>query len=78
VLYNICDVIQKGTSGKKIEGWPSEKQIERFTRTACSPDVVGDEARHGVQKGDPPAKPMLLPEARLLIDTMLALWLENS
>jgi hypothetical protein len=78
VLPNILEVIQKGTNGKKSKGWPTKREISRFTGTAGSPDVVGDEARHGVQHHPPPEKTMSLAEARLFIDRMLVLWLENT
>lgn len=80
-LYNIYEVIKRDVGGKKSirdKGWNSRNQIELFTRTAHSPDAIGDKARHGVQKGQPPKNPMSLNEAKSFILHLVKCWLYSK
>ena len=73
-LYNIYENIRQD-AGSNIEKWSLRKEIEHFRRTAMCPVSVGDEARHGVQKEEPPKSPMNISEAQLLIKKLLVSWL---
>ena len=77
-LYNLLERVEHAVGGERgiVErGWASRKALDKFRRTACSPDVLGPQARHGVQKFEPPRKPMSLPEARALIRSVVVSWL---
>lgn len=75
-LYRLYEVIQNdvGRSMHQL-GWASHDELERFARTANSVAATGDKARHGVERTDPPPKPMPLPDARELIDRIMKAWL---
>lgn len=80
-LYKVYEIIKKDVGGDKTikdNGWASIKKIERFTRTANSPDAIGDKARHGVQKNQPPKNPMSLSEAESLIRHLVKCWLASK
>jgi hypothetical protein len=74
-LYKIYELIRDMAGGKSElvrRGWaPSEKFVERFTRTANSATAAGDQARHGVETAQPPADPMKLEEGRAFIDGLV-------
>ena len=77
-LYKIYEIIRDDMGGKKTlvdKGWITQTTIKRFTRTANSPSVSGDDARHGTESTDPPPNPMLFSKARSVIDTLLIKWL---
>jgi hypothetical protein len=77
LLYNLFEIVQDDLGSKITEmRWTSKKEIGRFCRTACSPKILGLEARHAIQKHLPPKKPMFLPEARRFIRELLLKWLE--
>jgi len=75
-LYKIFEVIE-GDVGRLILDlkWMSKTQKRRFTQTAQSPQVIGDEARHGRQKEQPPKKPMPLQEAIDMITQTTHEWI---
>lgn len=77
-LYQIYEIIESEV-GNKIykdqDGWTSKNKITQFTRTANSPDCIGNQSRHGVQKTDPPPNPMSLQDAQLLIRSIIEKWL---
>jgi len=71
-MYRLYEVIQEDVGRPMHElGWASRNELERFVRTANSPDAAGDKARHGVARTDPPRKPMSLSHARELIDRIV-------
>lgn len=78
-LFKIYEVVEQDVGSRKIVegGWASGHELERFSRTANSVDVVGDDARHGRRMGDPPKKPMSLGEAQALVNRILQGWLEQ-
>jgi len=57
-------------------GWISREEANLFTWTANSPDAVGEQARHGHQRNDPPPSPMREDEARTLVLTLIREWLD--
>ena len=80
-LYRLYEVIEADVGGEdKIvkAGWTTKKAIGRFTRTANSPDAIGDAARHGKQSGEPPPNPMDLSEAISLVKVILHNWLRTK
>lgn len=80
-LYRIFEVIENDTGGiNEIAnlGWSSKGQLKSFKHTANSPNAVGDEARHGKEATEPPKNPMLLSEARALIETLVHHWLRRK
>lgn len=77
-LYKIDEIISQdvgGTDNIVTNGWASKPSLKLFRNTANKPGAIGLEARHGVDKGLPPPKPMTLPEARSLIDSIIHAWL---
>jgi len=56
-------------------GWVTNDKLERFTHTADSVGAVGDDARHGRERTQPPPRPLSLSAARDLIDRLLRSWL---
>ena len=80
-LYKIYEIIDDDVGGERSiqnNGWTSRNQLERFRRTANSPDAIKDNARHGVQKYSPPKNPMSLDEARYLILHLVRCWLDSK
>jgi hypothetical protein len=75
-LYEVLRAEVGGDAAIVKSGWTSKSQIERFTRSADSVAVAGDDARHGVERMQPPAKPMTLSQARSFIDALLGKWLD--
>ncbi|MGB3558818.1 MAG: hypothetical protein WBA24_09765, partial [Geitlerinemataceae cyanobacterium] len=75
-LYRIYEIIESECGDKIYQNsWASKNKITQFTRTANSPAAIGYEARHGVQKTDPPPNPMSLQDAQLLIRSIIEKWL---
>ena len=81
-LYRILEIVKAsiGRNGTTITdaGWATRGQLERFSRTANSPDpeAAGDAARHGHSKEQPPPRPMILNDARELIRQVVRQWLD--
>lgn len=78
-LYRLYEVLRAEVGGDTTivqAGWTSRSQLDRFTRSADSVTVAGDDARHGVERQQPPAKPMTLTQARSFIDALLCKWLD--
>ena len=76
-LYRIYEMIEDDMKGKIVQNeWATRSLLERLSRTANHPDSIGDEARHGRQKQDPPKNPMPLSEAKALIETIMHNWLQ--
>lgn len=80
-LYKIYEIIKGDVGGEKSirdNGWASRNKTQLFRRTANSPDAMGDKARHGVQKCQPPKNPMSLNEAKSLILHLVKCWLDSK
>jgi hypothetical protein len=80
-LYKVYEVISADVGGRTEvvkRGWASDKTIRLFKHTADSVGAVGDEARHGVERTQPPPVPMLLAEADALVSGMLRAWLKTK
>ena len=82
-LTNVLDIIQDDLGGTLAKGareivqrgWATRRSLSRFRQSANDSRVAGDEARHSVAKGPPPANPMSLPEAQSLIKSIAQSWL---
>ena len=83
-LYRIFEIVKAsvGRNGTTIPdaGWATRGQLERFRRTANSPDpkAAGEGARHGHSKKQPPPRPMTLNDARELIRQVVRQWLDTE
>lgn len=81
-LYRILEIVKAsvGCNGTTITdaGWATRGQLERFSRTANSPDpkAAGDAARHGYSEKQPPPRPMALNDARELIRQVVCQWID--
>lgn len=77
-LYRLFEVIEASVGGETVivqKEWASRSDLRRFRHSANSVSVAGDEARHGVERQEPPAQPMCLADARTFIDGLLRAWL---
>lgn len=86
-LCRILEIVMKdvgemsgGASNIIKKEWTTEESLSRLTGTANNPDVIGAYARHGVAKPKqkPLLNPMILPEAKALIETILHNWLRSK
>jgi hypothetical protein len=76
-LYKVYEVIEEEIGGEAIRNnWPNGHRLRSFTSTANNWQAVGDAARHGHKKLDPPKNPMPLTEAANLIREWLGFWLK--
>lgn len=53
-------------------------KLSRFSRSINHPEVFGDDSRHAIPKGEPPAKPMSLSEAQIFVARIANLWFEQK
>jgi hypothetical protein len=77
----VLEVIEQDLGGERqlrTKPWPSKAPLTRFTSTADNALAIGDEARHGQRRHDPPAKLMTLNEADALIRSLIGQWLERK
>ena len=58
------------------DGWITREQANLFSWTANSPDAVGEQARYGHQRADPPPNPMNEDDARALVLSLVRHWLD--
>jgi hypothetical protein len=80
-LYRVFEVIRADVGGERgivRAGWASGARIDSFGHSANSVGVAGDEARHGVERGAPPARPMTIEEARTFVHDLLDNWLGSK
>jgi len=79
VLYHLYEVVLGDVGGRIYDdGWASRAEVERFRRTANSPVVLGEDARHGRETTEPPSNPMSLREARDVVERLVRRWLEEK
>jgi hypothetical protein len=77
-LYHAFEVVEAAVGGRLYsDGWATRAAVERFTRTANSPSVLGEEARHGHESVQPPANPMNFAEAQELVVGLVRRWLSE-
>lgn len=82
-LYKVLDAIrddfpEKSIEAVKAQNWVPQSEIKRFTGTADNHTAAKGEARHGFDYGKPMPNPMTLGEAKQLIRTILAGWLQTK
>lgn len=78
-LYNVVEILEEAVGGPEALatlGGINGKALERLKHTSGSPGVVGDDARHGVDRSVPPAKPLGLADARALVQQLVRSWLD--
>jgi hypothetical protein len=80
-LYRIFEIIERDVGGeaKLIDKkWQTREAIRRFQHTANSVAASGDEARHGVDKGNhqPPRDPMTFAESHAVITRLVSSWVK--
>lgn len=73
-LYKIFELSQQHPQN---ETWSSKKQRKRFTHSANSPSVHGDDARHAASRTQPPSSPMSLKDAEAFIAVIMARWVDT-
>ena len=71
-LYKIFELSQQHSDHSS---WTSKRQKRRFTHSANSPAASGEQARHAVERKDPPGDPMALSEASGFIRSILDRWI---
>ncbi len=79
-LYKVFEMIREdvgGQSALKKKRWVADEDISRFTQTAQSPTILGDEARHA-RGVTPPKNPMNYDEAFAIIRTLSKEWLRSK
>jgi hypothetical protein len=76
-LYKIWEVIRDDDKNGTSQ-WVTKAQFTRFTHTANSPHAVGDDARHGTTKQEPPKEPMTLDEGENFIRGLLHQWIRSK
>ncbi len=77
-LYRILDCVRNavgGLEGIVSRGLSTRAELNRFTGTANSQKAIGDDARHGPGREEPPKNPMTVNEARDLICRVVRGWL---
>jgi len=78
-LFYIVEIAEAALGGALYaDGTVSGAEIRRFTHTAQSPTVLGEKARHGHERTEPPTKPMPFDEARSLVGRVLKVWLDSQ
>lgn len=76
-LYKAWEVVGDAAGGARnivTNGWATRGTQSRFTQTAQSRKALGDEARHAIDKQDPPKNPMTLDEARAFVKSVMEAW----
>jgi hypothetical protein len=80
-LYKVVEVIADDIGGihqLDLRGWVPRGEVGRFTSTANNARVLGDEARHGHERGKALKNPMSLQEAQTLIRRIVHCWLKEK
>jgi hypothetical protein len=73
-LYFVFEIVRAAVGGG-IYQWLARADVDRFRHTANSPTAIGEKARHGHERTQPPSDPMPFDEARELIRRLVASWL---
>lgn len=76
-LYHAFEIVESSAGrGMYDHGWITREQASLFSWTANSPDAVGEQARHGHQRNEPPPNPMSEEHAGQLIRDLVHQWLD--
>ncbi len=79
-LYKAWEVVRDAAGGETElikKDWATKAQRRRFTGTAQSRAVLGDEARHAIEKVQPPKNPMSLEEAQAFVRSAIEAWVRT-
>ena len=80
-LYKAYEIVRADVGGDQALcalGWAAGPVLSRFRHTCQSPTALGAEARHGVEPAAPPARPLEYAEARNLVASLFAKWVEGQ
>ncbi len=80
-IYRLFEVIADDLGGiEKIDalGWGRKAALKNFKHTADSVGAVGDDARHGTERTQPPTNPMKLAHAKAMVNLLLHEWLRSK
>lgn len=80
-LYRVFEIARAAIGGESAivrRQLATRKEIKLFERTMNVSGVGFGPARHAEQKMQPPAKPMLLPDAKRFIQVLLSCWVESK
>lgn len=80
-LYRILEIVATdvgGTASIVSAGWTTTASIKLFKHTVNSPEAVGLDARHGANVITPPAKPMSIAAACMLLIAIADAWLRSK
>jgi hypothetical protein len=78
-LYRALEVVKADAGGNISRmGWASSTALDHFKHTANSYSVLGVLARHGRDRGGPPADPMSFGEARQLVFRTVRAWIDSK
>ena len=80
-LYRVLEIIADDVGGFdtiEIRNWMPRGSTSRLKWTANSADILGLEARHGIQNHQSPPNPMTIGEARRLVRALTWHWLESK
>ena len=77
-LYKVFEIVRWHTPGGErtmtSNKWISRPDLKAFTAAANRPEVGGPMARHARMAGQPPRVQMSLPQARIVIPTLVRNW----
>jgi hypothetical protein len=79
-LWKSFELIRDANGGPQsltANGWTSQRELERFSRTANTYAAVGDEARHAELARSAPSRPTTLKEADDYMRRLLARWQDS-
>jgi hypothetical protein len=76
-LYHAFEIVQTAVGRLMYdERWISREDANLFSWTANSPGAIGEQARHGHERNDPPANPMSEEFAGRMVRDLVRHWLE--
>jgi hypothetical protein len=79
-LYKVFEIIRDECIGEEslvARNFIPKRDLKRFTQSAQSRELLGDEARHASRKYKPPEIPMTIDEARRLIKQLFSKWVKT-
>ncbi len=77
-LYLLFELVQADVGGQMFDrGWVSRADANLFTYTANSYSTLRRDGRHGKDRGNPPAQPMLRGVATKLVCRLVLAWLRH-
>ena len=77
-LYLLFELVQADVGGQMFDrGWIPRAAADLFTHTANSYSTLRSDGRHGKDRGEPPAKPMLHVVATKVVCGLVLAWLRH-